>query len=414
MSDWKNVQYKDGKMRTSEGGGGGGSSTFAGLDDVNFTNVQNGQVPKYNSTTQKWENADESGGGGTVTDVTLDGNSVVNGQGVAALTTPNVSDLKDANISNPSDGQTLQYNNTNHKWENVTPASGGNVDDVKVNGSSVVDANKVAQITSYKEVTQAEYNALPDSKLNDGILYAIKDSAGADGFPPLIYSDEEREVGIWRDGKPLYQRTFHVTATGNSDTNLDTNIDHFFLVGNTYYGDTDKLSEQYIGSGVTAYCYVQVLQINGVWTLRLHNMHNNTLTFWVTVRYTKTTDTPGSGTWTTQGGYAHHYSTTEQVIGTWIDGKPLYEKTYHFVETSEQTSKSYSIADLNAEIVLLEKSRIKFGANGGYGWQVVPSWYENNQYNMCISAAPANIVIIVNGWKFLESIITIRYTKTTD
>lgn len=25
MSEWKNIQYKDGKMRTSEGGGGGGS-----------------------------------------------------------------------------------------------------------------------------------------------------------------------------------------------------------------------------------------------------------------------------------------------------------------------------------------------------------------------------------------------------
>ena len=64
MSDWKNVQYKDGKMRTSESGGGG-SSALAGLDDVSFNNIQNGQVPKYNSTTQKWENADESGGGHT-------------------------------------------------------------------------------------------------------------------------------------------------------------------------------------------------------------------------------------------------------------------------------------------------------------------------------------------------------------
>jgi hypothetical protein len=63
MSDWKNVQYKGGKMRTSEGGGGG-SSTFAGLEDVSFNNIQNGQVAKYNSTTQKWENANESGGGG--------------------------------------------------------------------------------------------------------------------------------------------------------------------------------------------------------------------------------------------------------------------------------------------------------------------------------------------------------------
>lgn len=84
MSDWKNVQYKDGKMRTNEGGGGG-SSTFADLDDISFNNLQNGQIPKYNSTTKKWENANESGGGGTVTDVEVDGISVVNQSGVAEI-----------------------------------------------------------------------------------------------------------------------------------------------------------------------------------------------------------------------------------------------------------------------------------------------------------------------------------------
>lgn len=28
----------------------------------------------------------------------------------------------------------------------------------------------------------------------------------------------------------------------------------------------------------------------------------------------------------------HHYSTTEQVVGTWIDGKPIYETTVYFEE----------------------------------------------------------------------------------
>lgn len=55
---WKNVQYENGKLKTSEGGGG--SSTFSGLEDVSFSNLQNGQVPKYNSTTQKWENGAET------------------------------------------------------------------------------------------------------------------------------------------------------------------------------------------------------------------------------------------------------------------------------------------------------------------------------------------------------------------
>ena len=45
--------------------GGGGSSTFAGLSDVDFDNLQNGQVPVYNSTSQKWENGSGGGGGNT-------------------------------------------------------------------------------------------------------------------------------------------------------------------------------------------------------------------------------------------------------------------------------------------------------------------------------------------------------------
>ena len=55
---------------------------------------------------------------------------------------------------------------------------GGNVNDVYVNGVSKLDANGIAQIKSYKEVTQAQYDALPDSKLTDGILYCITDSDG--------------------------------------------------------------------------------------------------------------------------------------------------------------------------------------------------------------------------------------------
>lgn len=40
----------------------GTGSSFAGLSDTNFTNLQNGQIAKYNSTTQKWENTEDEGG----------------------------------------------------------------------------------------------------------------------------------------------------------------------------------------------------------------------------------------------------------------------------------------------------------------------------------------------------------------
>lgn len=59
---------------------------------------------------------------------------------------------------------------------NVTGGGGGSVNDVLVNGVSVVDGNGDAQIVSYKEVTQAQYDALPNTKLSDGIMYAITDA----------------------------------------------------------------------------------------------------------------------------------------------------------------------------------------------------------------------------------------------
>lgn len=50
----------------SGGGGGGGSSTLAGLTDVDLDSPTNGQVLKYNSTTQKWENANGGSGAGSI------------------------------------------------------------------------------------------------------------------------------------------------------------------------------------------------------------------------------------------------------------------------------------------------------------------------------------------------------------
>lgn len=63
-TEQKNNPDKVYYIKDAGGGGGGGSSTFAGLSDVEISNPTNGQVPKYNATTQKWENANESGGGG--------------------------------------------------------------------------------------------------------------------------------------------------------------------------------------------------------------------------------------------------------------------------------------------------------------------------------------------------------------
>lgn len=204
----------------------------------------------------------------------------------------------------------------------------GNVDDVLVNGQSVVDEFKIAKIKSYKEVTQAEYNALPATKTEDGVMYCITDAHGADGYPPLIYSDEEREVGVWRDGKPLYEKTIITTtasavstdkvigdATGLNIVNISQ-----FRCGWTYDNYSGYIYDIYTSEKVQLYT-------DGDDIIESHSTANaNDQQLIYTIQYTKDSDTAGSGTWTTQGAYAHHYSTDEHVVGTWVDGKPIYEK----------------------------------------------------------------------------------------
>lgn len=53
------------------GGGGGGSTTLSGLTDTDIDTPTDGQVLKYDATTNKWVNAAESGGSTTVLTRTL-------------------------------------------------------------------------------------------------------------------------------------------------------------------------------------------------------------------------------------------------------------------------------------------------------------------------------------------------------
>lgn len=41
--------------------GSGGASNLSDLSDVELTNLSDGQILQYNSTSEKWENADNQG-----------------------------------------------------------------------------------------------------------------------------------------------------------------------------------------------------------------------------------------------------------------------------------------------------------------------------------------------------------------
>lgn len=101
-------------------------TAFANMSDVDFDNLQNGQVPVYNSTSGKWENS--SGGGGA---------SALN-------------DLTDVTITSASNGQVLKYDSANSKWINSTD-NGAVIDDSTTSASKVWSSNKTNSELASKE-----------------------------------------------------------------------------------------------------------------------------------------------------------------------------------------------------------------------------------------------------------------------
>ena len=190
------------------------------------------------------------------------------------------------------------------------------------------------------ELTYDEYLALPEEEKNNGTTYYINDinGAGKDQFQPVIYSTEEREIGVWIDGRPLYQKTFRATSSSSTstaailaETGAGTEIVDFF---GTINGARDIISN--LDTNQWSYSWIAANKY------QLGNFAKGTsyagLPTVTTCRYIKTADTAGSGTWTPSGVPAVHYSTNEQVVGTWIDGKTVYEKILTYTNKSQQTS----------------------------------------------------------------------------
>ena len=102
------------------------------INDVVITSITDGQILKYDSATSKWVNANETGGGTTVswTEIQQSGTKIaeisINGTttDVYAPTgggSSTLAGLSDVSVTNPSDGDLLRYNATTSKWEKYSP-----------------------------------------------------------------------------------------------------------------------------------------------------------------------------------------------------------------------------------------------------------------------------------------------------
>ncbi len=234
---------------------------------------------------------------------------------------------------------------------------------------------------------------------------------------PIIYSDTEREVGTWRDNKPLYQRSFAVNLTlpYNSWVNTGINIPDGCIVKTegVVYG-VDGITIGILGN-------IDSLGDLSVLNLRNINAQIDTITVW----YTKSTDTAGSGNWNVDGVPTHHYSTSEQVIGTWIDGKPLYECTISVDNPTKLSTSGKYYYDVIYNRSDIEYAQLAFCSVFD---SVDGQWFPL-PYQRIISSENIDILAQVradgsfqvtahfatSAWYNLTKIrYTVQYTKTTD
>lgn len=112
------------------------------------------------------------------------------------------------------------------------------------------------------------------------------------------------------------------------------------------------------------------------------------------------------------------FSTEEQKIGTWIDGKPLYRKVMKFTNSiTSSLVNQFSHGISNAEMVLIKNAWLYSPSNGVcYGLPITLYNSPTNEDKLSVKVDRTNVTFNVGtGWgDTWTKIVVLEYTKTTD
>lgn len=290
---------------------------------------------------------------------------------------------------------------------------------IKIDGVTVQSAylsNGTNALGLLVGVKKGQTLSVSDADNNNNSAYTVYGvTEGTNGiFTPVIYSDNERVIGVWRNNKPLYAKTVSFT-TGNTSGYLNylTDIENpetmmidfggsFYVTGTArvpamaYFGTLDALAD------TNAFA---ILCNNDSNHLRLDYRVGTSAyskTAYVTVLYTKTTDVAGSGNWNTDGVPTVHYDDTEKVIGTYL-GKPLYQITYSGLSlVCTNANQSYATN--------IDWGNIKKIVHS----DIIDQYGQSCAGSVVYTGTPAKLAVYMQMANCTVTDITIQYTKTTD
>lgn len=377
-----------------------------------------------------------------------------------------LSGLTDTDIESPTDGQLLGYNNTSGKWENKNAPEADTskcfkTDDTaetaladadtipfydnsasakrKSTWSNIKSVLKTYFDTLYNKYTlpTASASTLGGVKVGDnlsisnGVLTATLPAVGTINRSD-IYDTTEKVIGKWTDGRPLYQKV--ITTTIPTTSTDGTNGESYISVGvsvSTYVGLNaffNATSSQFaplpfiqLGSGTVISSStgnnlgINVLAYNNSDSnyankIRIQNSKTtfNSKSITIIVQYTKTTDSANSYNYANE----NDYSTSEKIVGTWIDGSYLYQKT---IEVTIPTTTEGNWAHVYASLTSVSNV-IEFKGSYKTSQVIVPIPWTTNSGASCkvfYDIASSRIDLSTNNPAIggLKAYITVTYIK---
>lgn len=240
-----------------------------------------------------------------------------------------------------------------------------------------------------------------------------------------IYDGTEKVIGGWF-GKPLYQKTISATmpdGTNQGYKEIETTVTDLDIMVDIHcvsYDATNNIMVPSATYGSSQYergiSYSRASEKIALYA----GTNRSSETAYITMRYTKTSDAADSF----NNIDANSYSTDERVVGTWIDGKPIYQKTY----TGTTPSTVSSIGDpLNVPMGtsierVIDAKVVFFNSNGTHyvgTLMTVVGMDKGVRFNFESNLNPSipNVYTIYctqESWCNLPYYLTVFYTKTTD
>ena len=224
------------------------------------------------------------------------------------------------------------------------------------------------------------------------------------------YSANERVVGSWIDGKPIYQKTINAGDLPNN-TNVvvyeDSMIDLVINVEGIAISKSETSTCRPIPFVGLQNNDIRVDFTNG-------RVKLTTITDWsmytgiLTLQYTKTSDN-SIGTMDSP----QNYSTDEKIVGKWIDGNLLYQKTIYIDSLPNNSTKNIAHGIANISSIIGIDSYVKWASGG---WIADLPWVVSGDdtETITVSAGLSSIQIVTKKDRTsMSAYVTLRYTKTS-